>query len=60
MSWIKKLLGSNMQVDPFFQDRFDKLVDSPNQSEIWWHSIPLPDGNRINGYNPDKDLQFKM
>ena len=47
-------------MNPFFQNRFDKLVDSPNQSEIWWHSLPLPDGNRINGYNPDKDLQFKM
>jgi tRNA (mo5U34)-methyltransferase len=47
-------------VNPFFQDHFDKLVDSPNHSEIWWHSIPLPDGNRINGYSPDKDLQFKM
>jgi 2-polyprenyl-3-methyl-5-hydroxy-6-metoxy-1,4-benzoquinol methylase len=47
-------------VNPFFQDHFDKLVDSPNHSEVWWHSIPLPDGNRINGYGPDKDLQFKM
>lgn len=46
--------------NPFFQDRLVTLVDSPNQSELWWHSIPLPDGNRINGYNPDKDLQLKM
>jgi 2-polyprenyl-3-methyl-5-hydroxy-6-metoxy-1,4-benzoquinol methylase len=45
---------------PFFQFHFDKLVDSPNQSAVWWHSIPLPDGNRINGANKDKDLQFKM
>jgi SAM-dependent methyltransferase len=59
MNWIKKLLG-NKQVPPFFQNRPDKLVDSPNQSESWWHSIPLPDGSRINGYNKDKDLQFKM
>ncbi len=44
----------------FFQDRFGELVNSPNQSKIWWHSIPLPDGNRINGYHQDKDLQFKM
>ncbi len=22
--------------------------------------MPLPDGNRINGYHPDKDLQFKI
>jgi 2-polyprenyl-3-methyl-5-hydroxy-6-metoxy-1,4-benzoquinol methylase len=45
---------------PFFQDHFDKLIDSPNHSPIWWHSIPLPDGNRINGYAQDKDVQFKM
>lgn len=44
----------------FFQECFGKLIDSPNQSKIWWHSIPLPDGNRINGYHQDKDLQFKM
>jgi hypothetical protein len=36
------------------------LVDFPNQSPLWWHSIPLPDGNRINGCNQDKDLQFKL
>ena len=59
MDWIKKLRRSK-QVTPFFQNRSDKLVDSPNQSEIWWHSIPLPDGSRINGYHKDKDLQFKM
>jgi 2-polyprenyl-3-methyl-5-hydroxy-6-metoxy-1,4-benzoquinol methylase len=45
---------------PFFQDHYDNLVDSPNYSKIWWHSIPLPDGNRINGHDPDKDIQFKM
>jgi SAM-dependent methyltransferase len=45
---------------PFFQDHFDKLVDSPNRTELWWHSLPLPDGNRINGYHQDKDLQLKM
>jgi hypothetical protein len=48
--------GSN----PYFQNDLEELVDSPNQSEIWWHSIPLPDGRRINGANQDKDLQFKM
>ena len=47
-------------MNPFFQDHYNELVDSPNQSEIWWHSVPLPDGNRINGYQADKDLQFKM
>jgi hypothetical protein len=45
---------------PFFQDRFERLVESPNQSQFWWHSLPLPTGDRINGYNQDKDLQFKQ
>ena len=45
---------------PFFQDHFDRLVDSPNQSELWWHSLPLPNGNRISGHHQDKNLQFKM
>jgi 2-polyprenyl-3-methyl-5-hydroxy-6-metoxy-1,4-benzoquinol methylase len=48
------------KMKPFFQDHFDKLVDSPNHSPLWWHSLPMPDGCRINGCNPDKDLQFKM
>ncbi len=60
MNWFKSRLQSTKPVNHFFQERYHKLVDSPNQAEIWWHSMPLPDGNRINGYNPDKDLQFKM
>jgi len=44
----------------FFQNQFDALVNSPNQSRFWWHSLPLPDGRRINGYHQDKDLQLKM
>ncbi len=44
----------------FFQDNDEKLINSPNQTQIWWHSMPLPDGSRINGYHPDKDLQFEM
>jgi trans-aconitate methyltransferase len=46
-------------MDPFFQKTYKLLVDSPNNSPIWWHSMPLPNGNRINGAHPDKDLQFK-
>jgi SAM-dependent methyltransferase len=47
-------------VEPFFQTSYRALVDSPNGSPVWWHSLPLPDGNRVNGNNPDKDLQLKM
>jgi 2-polyprenyl-3-methyl-5-hydroxy-6-metoxy-1,4-benzoquinol methylase len=60
MSWIKHHLQSGQPAKHFFQEHYNRLVDSPNQAEIWWHSIPLPDGNRINGYNPDKDFQLKM
>jgi 2-polyprenyl-3-methyl-5-hydroxy-6-metoxy-1,4-benzoquinol methylase len=45
---------------PFFQEKYTRLVDSPNKSPVWWHSMPLPDGSRISGIAADKDLQFKM
>ena len=45
---------------PFFRSTFAELVTSPNGSRIWWHSMPLPDGNRISGHHDDKDLQLKM
>src|SRR5215468_6635590 len=44
----------------FFQQSYNALVESPNGSALWWHSLPLPDGNRVNGRNPDKALQLKM
>jgi SAM-dependent methyltransferase len=47
-------------MEPFFQKQYKALVNSPNGSALWWHSLPLPDGNRINGHAPDKDLQFKV
>jgi hypothetical protein len=34
------------------------LVASPNGLP-WYHSMPLPDGTRISGLHPDKDVQFK-
>ena len=46
-------------MEPFFQTELRKLTTSPNQ-QIWWHSMPLPDGSRIDSVHPDKDLQFKM
>jgi SAM-dependent methyltransferase len=46
-------------VNSFFQVGYSELVASPNQ-RYWWHSMPLPDGTRISGANPDKDWQFKM
>ena len=47
-------------MEPFFQKSYKALVESLNGSAVWWHSLPLPDGNRVNGNNPDKDLQLKM
>jgi tRNA (mo5U34)-methyltransferase len=45
---------------PFFARRFRQLVVSPNGAAVWWHNLPLPDGRRIDGVPPDKDLQLKM
>jgi len=47
-------------MEPFFQKSYKALVESPNGTAVWWHSLPLPDGNRVNGNNPDKSLQLKM
>lgn len=44
----------------FFQTRLNNLVGAPEDTFNWWHSMPLPNRDRINGANPDKDLQFKM
>ncbi len=60
MSFLLKAFRRATPVSPFFQKQYKQLVDSPNGAEIWWHSLPLPDGNRINGHNPDKDWHFKM
>jgi len=47
-------------MEPFFQKSYSLLVESPNNSPFWWHSMPLPDGTRIKGAAVDPDLQFKM
>lgn len=44
----------------FFQQKYNRLVDPPNGTRFWWHSMPLPNGDRIKGAPLDKDLQFKM
>lgn len=46
-------------LDTFLQRAYVRLIDSPN-GEHWWHSMPLPDGNRISGAHQDKDLQLRM
>ena len=43
----------------FFQTSYSRLVASPNGLP-WWHSMPLPDGSRIDGKNEDKNCQLKM
>lgn len=47
-------------MNSFFQTSWNNLVDSPEATFNWWHSVPLPNGDRINGAHDDKDLQFKM
>jgi SAM-dependent methyltransferase len=64
MDWVKKLIARRDNTatagGPFFQSTFTELIESPNGSRIWWHSMPLPDGLRISGQHHDKDLQLKM
>ncbi|MCA1686270.1 MAG: DUF1698 domain-containing protein [Planctomycetia bacterium] len=45
-------------MDAFFQTGCKGLVASPNGRD-WWHHMPLPDGTRVRGANPDEDYQFK-
>jgi hypothetical protein len=56
----ERALESPLRMEPFFQTSYKALVESPNGTPVWWHSLPLPDGNRVNGNNPDKALQLKM
>ena len=45
----------------FFNVNYFDLVDSPNNSAHWWHSMPLPNGNRIKGCsNSDCDSQLDL
>ena len=57
---IRQTRAQGEALSSFFQSRYKKLVDSPNQRTPWWHSLPLPHGNRISGFHSDKDMQFKM
>lgn len=43
----------------YFRTDVRSVVDSPN-GQPWWHWMPLPDGDRIKGANPDHDVQLKM
>jgi 2-polyprenyl-3-methyl-5-hydroxy-6-metoxy-1,4-benzoquinol methylase len=43
----------------FFSDAYNALIESPNGQQ-WFHSMPLPDGSRISGANPDKDRERKL
>jgi 2-polyprenyl-3-methyl-5-hydroxy-6-metoxy-1,4-benzoquinol methylase len=43
----------------FFQATYNNLVHRPNDRD-WWHSMPLPDGNRIAGGHDDRYVQLKL
>jgi 2-polyprenyl-3-methyl-5-hydroxy-6-metoxy-1,4-benzoquinol methylase len=43
----------------FFQASYNNLIERPNGLD-WWHSIPLPDGNRIAGAHKDRNIQLKL
>jgi SAM-dependent methyltransferase len=43
----------------FFEATYKDLIYRPNGRD-WWHSIPLPDGNRIAGAHADRCVQLKL
>ena len=43
----------------FFEASYDNLIEGPN-GRSWWHSMPLPDGNRIAGGHADRNVQLKL
>ncbi len=43
----------------FFQANYNNLIRRPNGCD-WWHSIPLPDGDRIAGAHNDHNVQLKL
>jgi len=43
----------------FFTDDFRNLVSPPNGG-YWFHNMPLPDGDRIAGANPDRAREQKL
>jgi 2-polyprenyl-3-methyl-5-hydroxy-6-metoxy-1,4-benzoquinol methylase len=43
----------------FFDSTYRNLVHKPN-GWPWWHSMPLPNGDRIAGAHPDPNVQLKL
>jgi 2-polyprenyl-3-methyl-5-hydroxy-6-metoxy-1,4-benzoquinol methylase len=43
----------------FFEPTYRNLVHRPN-GWPWWHSVPLPNGDRIAGAHPDPNAQLKL
>jgi len=43
----------------FFRADYNNLIPSPN-GRRWWHSMPLPNGNRIAGAHADRHVQLKL
>ena len=51
--------GSGMTPELFFHSDYHQLVREPNQ-RFWWHSMPLPNGDRIAGAHEDRNIQLNM
>ncbi|MCE9534114.1 MAG: hypothetical protein K8T89_23795 [Planctomycetes bacterium] len=45
--------------DQFFTDDFQNLV-TPPKGERWFHNMPLPNGDRLAGANPDRAREQKL
>lgn len=48
-----------MTPELFFHSDYRQVVREPNQ-RFWWHSMPLPNGDRIAGAHEDRNIQVKM
>jgi 2-polyprenyl-3-methyl-5-hydroxy-6-metoxy-1,4-benzoquinol methylase len=51
--------GSTMDASAFFKRTYRHLVERPN-GRYWFHSVPLPNGDRIVGAHSDSNVQTKL
>jgi SAM-dependent methyltransferase len=53
IGYYRRFMGS------FFDGTYRNLVHRPD-GRFWWHSMPLPDGDRIAGAHHDHNVQLKL
>jgi 2-polyprenyl-3-methyl-5-hydroxy-6-metoxy-1,4-benzoquinol methylase len=53
------IIFSVFSMPTFFEFSHNRLIHRPNGCD-WWHSMPLPNGNRIAGAHADCYVQLKL